>query len=240
MEENTKVTLFLIVILVPCLTALCADRKSCCRGTFEHDLCKSDDGTDCRCDSQCMMGGDCCSDYREFCLNGPAVPCMYTPWETWSACSTRSYCDIGYRTRKRSILQTGNENSPHQCNYSDLTETIKCGDLFCHKFHINKIENMIEYKNKQFHFTNAVYQFTKTRTGDCNEFEPMSTTVCILCSDEDRCGNKVIKQNDTIDISYNSCFGTWTKITESVYKRTCQYMLPYRRHFAFIDSKTKK
>lgn len=240
--RQTKINVSAIIIfpfLVYNVKALCATKKSCCQGTFQNDLCEVKGDVTCYCDGKCMFLGDCCSDYRDFCLSGPPVPCSYSPWEQWSRCSTREVCDIGYRTRERRIIQTGNGKS-NRCRYSDLTETKLCGDTLCHNFHMKPITNMIKYKDDHFQFTNAVYQFVSSKTGDCSQFEHRWNSICILCSDEGRCGNKVIKSNDTIDIWQDSCLGNWRKTTTSVSRRTCEYIMPYRKHFSFFHPQVKE
>ena len=217
-----------------CLASYCANKKSCCTGTLEHDLCKVDDHTSsCFCDSKCMIRGDCCSDYKTFCLQGKPEPCIYNLWSSWTTCSSQSKCSIGYKTRERTILQTGNERSNQPCNFADLIESSQCGDRSCHTFKMERVTDLSQYEHDHFHFTNAVYTFERNKQSDCDQFKPSITSICILCEDENTCGENIIKENDTIDILYGRCHGIWRKTTSSFYKRTCSYMLPYREHFSF-------
>ena len=227
------ILLVLCACFSPSLTALCKDRKSCCSVNFQHDLCKYEGSETCYCDDQCLMRGDCCSDFRDFCLDGQPEPCIYSLWESWSSCSTVADCDVGFRTRQRHVLQTGTQKSIVRCEQSELQETEKCGDLHCHNFFIDRISNMEEYKSEHFDYTTAVYQFVRNKMGNCNDFESNDLNVCILCTDESRCGNKMIKEDEELDIWYKQCHGTWRKVTRSFYKKTCYNILPFVKHYSF-------
>nr|CAB3265879.1 somatomedin-B and thrombospondin type-1 domain-containing protein [Phallusia mammillata] len=54
----------------------------------------------CYCDDFCRKSGDCCSDYKERCLN-EAQDCIMTYWSHWSHCTAR--CGRGIRERRRQI-----------------------------------------------------------------------------------------------------------------------------------------
>ena len=225
----------LVLLFIPfCQAQLCAEQKSCCSGTFEHDLCVKGDKHKCYCDSKCLLYGDCCKDYREFCLQGSPEPCIYSTWEPWSRCSSNAQCDVGHKTRKREILQTGNSKSNLPCKISDLSETRRCGDLTCHFYHMSRVPIVGEYRRKHFDFSAAFYQFEASDSGNCEEFKPHVTVACILCDNNEKCGEKVLKENDTLKIWHNTCLGVWRKATDSYYKNKHRcYTFPNRSTYAF-------
>ncbi len=106
----------------------CSRNSSCCSAMFNHELCHiADEKHPCHCDVACRLHGDCCDDYREFCLAGEPVPCKYDAWQEWGPCSTSEACDVGYQTRRRKIAATGNFRSKSPCQHSAMVETKRCG-----------------------------------------------------------------------------------------------------------------
>ena len=80
--------IFAILFVFPCCLASCAKQKSCCPHEFEYSLCSSQTHPKCYCDRACFVRGDCCSDYKQYCLRSESEPCLYDQWTSWSSCSS--------------------------------------------------------------------------------------------------------------------------------------------------------
>lgn len=221
-------TRFILLITLPIVFAnRCAIKKSCCVADFTSPLCNNEV---CSCDISCRLQGTCCQDYSEFCWRSPPEPCVYSEWEPWSACSTSQDCDIGFQTRQRSVLQTGNFRSHLRCNNSALTESQACGDLDCYRHRIKEIYEANQFARDHFDYWTALYQY---QSGQCDHVVPHQTTVCIMCTDESRCGEPVIKKGQFIKLYSNSCSGTWKKRSETFYRKPCHFLLRSADIFAF-------
>jgi hypothetical protein len=212
--------IFAILFVFPCCLASCAKQKSCCPHEFEYSLCSSQTHPKCYCDRACFVRGDCCSDYKQYCLRSESEPCLYDQWTSWSSCSTSKSCDIGFKTRTRNVQQFGNFNSIDHCSLSALTESKICGDVHCVDIQMRRIRNRQQYAADNFHYSTALYEYNG---GKCTKFEPKWSFACIMCADSSRCGNDVFAVGDTLDVYYqdDKCRGTWEKKTESLYRTQC-------------------
>jgi len=71
-KMNTQMQIAILHILITAfggyfVNAGCAEAGLCCNET-DDDLCQaSDNGFACSCNNQCIEGGNCCSDYVEYC-----------------------------------------------------------------------------------------------------------------------------------------------------------------------------
>jgi hypothetical protein len=216
---DTLLALLLLVVSFQQCLASCAERKSCCPATFSHELCDVvNGGQSCSCHITCRLHGTCCRDYREFCMAGNPVPCEYQPWQQWGSCSTSESCDIGFQTRRREIRQMGNFRSGQSCSYSRMREHRRCGDLACYSYSMATVHNLPQYARDHANFATAVYEFVERVSGNCDN---VSRHIYIMCPDDGRCGNKVIGEDQLVDITSGSCVATWKKRTRSVFRRLC-------------------
>lgn len=213
-------TIVLLIVLLPLCFASCAKKKSCCPAGFVHNLCYSDTFPRCYCDIACLLHSDCCEDYKSYCLQSQPDPCLYTEWEAWGPCSTTKVCDIGYKTRRRDIKQFGNSKSSRKCNQADLVESTACGDVSCFKYNMSIVYDTHEYIANHFYYSTALYQY-KRGSGNCKAFTPEATFACIMCPNDSKCGDNVLKKNDEINIDYGQCTGTWLKRTKSYFREQC-------------------
>ena len=217
--KNIK-SVLLVIVFIPLCTCSCAKKRSCCPADFVHDLCYSHSSSTCYCDNACTLHGDCCDDYTKYCLQSRPEPCIYTEWEAWGACSASNTCDIGFKTRRRSVKQFGNFKSSIKCHKSELVETTKCGDLDCFKYNMSRIYDSSAYLENHYYYSAAMYQFKKG-SGNCDIFQPEATYGCIMCPNDSKCGENVIKKGDEIDINIDNCKGKWAKRTKSYFRTQC-------------------
>ncbi|XP_053378491.1 somatomedin-B and thrombospondin type-1 domain-containing protein-like [Mercenaria mercenaria] len=216
-------------ILPYSLATLCAERKSCCRNDFPHELCVAKDEQHCHCDVACQRYGDCCEDYKQFCVQSPPEPCIYKQWEAWGPCSNNGICDIGYQLRSREVLQMGNFKSKTTCNMTDLVESRQCGDPSCYNYRMTKVFNTAQFQRDHFHFSTAKYRYVR---GNCNQFG-LGSYVCVMCPDNSRCGQNVLKTGENVTVHLRKCTGTFLKLTESAYRTQCSTTTPSVQIYAF-------
>ena len=211
---------------------LCKTKKSCCQYTFDHALCSVTDTetqSTCRCSDGCYYSsGGCCKDFNSYCQRGKPDPCLYSHWGRWSECSTKKACDIGYRSRTRYIIQTGNFKSSEQCNASDLKEHQKCGSLDCYEYKMKPIQYS-EYSENNTHFETAIFKYL---SGNCDQFKENETNICIMCSDYSKCSDVVIEKGNELTIRLDNCTGKWVKLEHSSNEKTCPYWI-YPQSYAF-------
>ena len=227
--------ILLILSFLACVSIcfpMCSDRKSCCSADFKHDLCVHKRQTTCRCTVDCNVQGDCCPDYKEFCLRSAPEPCIFGPWNSWSGCSTYRKCDVGYQTRNRDVVQTGNFLSATSCNRSSLIETRQCGDLKCYRYSITRVLDIPQYVRDHSPVSSTIFQYQK---GNCKNFEGINSDICIMCDNQDKCGNKALKKGQLLQISHDKCVGHWQKVSESRFKPSCDSVSPYMKVYAFIE-----
>lgn len=230
--HSTNIFIFFIISLPSVTWTSCADRKSCCSSTFTNDMCRQDDEkTSCNCDVACRLRGDCCNDYQEFCLAGAPVDCRYKPWEQWTPCSTAKACDVGFQTRRRGVIYTGNFRSENGCAYSSMSETRRCGDLSCYTYTMNRVHDVSQYVRDHFRFTSAIYAYVGHTSDNCDI--PKSTYICVMCSDDSKCGNSVVSEGEMLEIKNDSCHGTWVKRTSSALDVPCSSATFFAEPYAF-------
>ena len=215
-------TIVLFAVLLPLCFASCAKKKSCCQAGFVHDLCATDSYPRCYCDNACLLHGDCCGDYKKYCLQSQPEPCIYTEWGSWGPCSTSHDCDVGFTTRYRDVKQFGNFKTSRKCRQSDLVERKACGDMNCFRYNMSLVYDIAAYFEdiNHYYYSTALYQYVKG-SGNCKSFTPRYTFACIMCPDDSKCGDYVLKKKDEIDIDYEQCTGTWVKRTKSHFRTQC-------------------
>lgn len=215
------------LILPCCFAHFCADKKSCCSADFFSPLCVGDN---CSCEISCTAHGSCCNDFNEFCLRSSPEQCIYSNWNAWSSCSTTNDCDVGFKTRQREVLQTGNFNAQMPCEHSALKETMHCGNRRCYRYAMQQVSDVNQFARDNFKYSTTVFKY---QNGNCHQFVPFETTICIMCTDESKCGDSVVKQGDTLEIFVPVCTGKWKKVSDAFYRRKCQYYLPFADVYAF-------
>lgn len=222
--------LLIPLLFLPCMFAhLCADKKSCCSADFTSPLCSANN---CSCEIGCTVHGTCCKDYTDFCLRSPPEPCIYNEWSAWSSCSTSKECDVGFKTRRRDILQTGNFNAHVPCEYSALEETTQCGDIQCYRYQMERISDVNQFARDNFRYSTTVFKY---QNGNCDQYIPFETRICIMCTDESRCGDDAVKNGDTLEIYSPTCVGKWKKQSDALYRQKCYHLLRFADVFAFVE-----
>lgn len=229
--------LFKVIVIFSFLNAfataqMCQTKKSCCQYTFDHALCTVNDTATqsvCRCSDGCYYSSvGCCKDFNSFCQRGQPESCVYSNWGRWSECSTKKSCDIGYRSRSRYIVQTGNFKSSEQCKLSDLKEYEKCGNFDCYKYTMRPIEYS-KFREDNSRFETAIYKYI---SGNCDQFLKHETDICIMCSDYSKCSDLVIKKGNEVMIRLDKCTGKWLKLENSYNNRACTHWM-FPQSYAF-------
>jgi hypothetical protein len=101
-----------------------------------------------------------------------------------------------------------------------LVETTRCGDSSCFKYNISRVYDSAAYLEDHYYYSTALYQYKKG-SGNCDFFSPEATYACIMCPNDSKCGENVLKKGDVIDIDFKSCRGTWLKGTKSYFQTQC-------------------
>ncbi|BFZ18560.1 hypothetical protein BsWGS_21599 [Bradybaena similaris] len=92
----------------------CREAEMCCQGqnntcfVFGQTLDRSRDSRRCFCDSNCLILGDCCTDYHHTCKS---ADCRVAEWGEWTPCDNP--CGFGTRKRQRDITQYPDNGGNH-------------------------------------------------------------------------------------------------------------------------------
>jgi len=93
----------------------CADKGLCCQGqnntcfVFGPRLDRNQESKRCYCDSNCIIMGDCCTDYHHTCSR---QDCQVGDWQEWTTCDNQ--CGYGARKRTRKVIVYP-DNGGHHC-----------------------------------------------------------------------------------------------------------------------------